>query len=418
MLSIILILNALLYIFTLIIFIIKKRYSILGGVILLLYSISATGCIFLFNHPLSEGLYETISIFPFIYLYVALLIVFYPILRLNEKQIILQKTPLGLEIACVITCIPILVNIIFNSSTFINNITEIITDPLGGANLYANTAYVNRDYAGHRGINILGVSSGISSFFVLFFLSYYLTIKKQKRYITICLAISSFFAIFWGIQGGSRGFIKVFVINFAWFLFMSKFYSKIIKKYIKVLLIFCSFIAFFLFLAITTSRFFSEQKTIYYDYPFLSYASQSFLNFNNYGLNPGGCRYGDRTACLFKILLLDSQTRSFQDRIDKYDYMRIAENSYYTFVADFTLDYTPYFAILLFIGISFVFKKLIGKHNKFSIQNLLSLYMLFILCTYGYSLYPYSDIGGNLKIISFIFIYVYFSILNKKRIYG
>ena len=78
------------------------------------------------------------------------------------------------------------------------------------------------------------------------------------------------------------------------------------------------------------------------------YYGQSFLNFNNYGLDAGGIRYGDRTANFFKSFLFDDVPHNFVERREKYSHLKIDDYYFYTFVGDFTIDYGPILAVLLF----------------------------------------------------------------------
>ena len=50
---------------------------------------------------------------------------------------------------------------------------------------------------------------------------------------------------------------------------------------------------------------------------------ESFLFFNNYGLDADGIRYGDRTANLFKQIIWDDTPHNYMERRDKYPHLKI-----------------------------------------------------------------------------------------------
>ena len=84
----ILIFNILLYVVTFIIYIRKNRLFSLGAGVLFLYSMSAYMSLELYNNPLSN--LEKPTIGPFVYLYVFLLLFFYPLMRFDVNRIDFQ----------------------------------------------------------------------------------------------------------------------------------------------------------------------------------------------------------------------------------------------------------------------------------------------------------------------------------------
>jgi hypothetical protein len=134
-------------------------------------------------------------------------------------------------------------------------------------------------------------------------------------------------------------------------------------------------------------------------YSLQSYASQSFLNFNNYGLDAGGTREGDRTATLFKKMLGFRTANNYQERRQMYSHMKMNDAIFYTFIGDFTLDYGPQWAFVILLICSLLFMKALSTKRNYDFAQLLLFFLLYQICMTGFTLFTYSSFGGNLKLI-------------------
>jgi oligosaccharide repeat unit polymerase len=162
--------------------------------------------------------------------------------------------------------------------------------------------------------------------------------------------------------------------------------------------------------AITLSRFDQRQggavgSVVYY-------IGQANLNFNNYGLDAGGIRHGDRTINLLKRVIDPYNTpKNFQERRDKYPDLKMDDNVFYTFVGDFTLDFGPWKTVLIFL----IFNMLVviatrartddqGKASL-AFHQLLLLYMVTCIAMQGgFWLFGYADTAG-LRLIALLMLY-------------
>jgi hypothetical protein len=151
------------------------------------------------------------------------------------------------------------------------------------------------------------------------------------------------------------------------------------------------------------------------------YAGQENLYFNNFGLNNNGIRYGDRTIPLYKRMVgFYNVPKNFWDRRQKYPNLKINDEVFYTFVGDFTFDFGPIIATLIIIGFSlFVLKKTKVRNGRILFHQLILLHFVMIVCMMGgLKLYPFSDVGGNLQLLVYVFAYIVFRLdfdLNLKK---
>ena len=115
----ILIVNSLLYIVTFAIYQKRTKTFQLGSFVLLFYSLISIGSIFLYNID-SVWTFEEITVFPLIYLYIVLMISFYPVLKFSNKGICDIKMPDGIAMN-VISIIVIILYLCFFFQTILSN---------------------------------------------------------------------------------------------------------------------------------------------------------------------------------------------------------------------------------------------------------------------------------------------------------
>jgi oligosaccharide repeat unit polymerase len=395
---------------TIILYHIKKKIIDAGSVLLFTYLIYSVTSLLLYNSPFYH--FDRIRLFPFIYLFLILLLVFWPILKFNANKIEeIQKIPsIYLSIFSLIFIIASLVQLPEIISEFVLSIRKLLTTSSGGLDLY------NKSMAGSRSIGdgkISNLASIISNAFgnfgiLLFF--YYLTRKKRNKLILIGLFISSIISLLFNVSLGQRGPIletlfSMIITYFALRRFLQPKVNRIIKI-VGVSLLLASSIPI---TALTISRFENNSKgsmaSVYF------YGGQENLYFNMYGLDNGGIRYGDRTFPLFKrILGFENVPENFMERRDKYPHLKMSDENFYTFVGDFTLDFGPIIATLIFLFFTlFVIIKTKIRNGIIRFHQLILLHFVMSVCMLGgMKLYPFSDVGGNLQLIVYFAAYMFF----------
>lgn len=417
--NILLIAYIIIWLITLIIYQRRRKYFGAGSVLLVYYLSMAIVSFFLFNHPYSDGNYEDLKLFPFLYLYFMLLLASIPVLKYKEQEIvkIQQPSKLFLNIICTIIILASLFQIVSIISGFQVGLSKMLVDNSAGADLYMDTLS-NYDEAGDGQIkNLPSIISNIFSDFSILLLFYYLTIKERSKFIVGGLIVAVLLSILSSIAVGLRGTTVILCFTaLITFIGLRQFMMEKMRKKIKRIGVIILVLISLPIMLITISRF--DTVSTEDDYAFYSmewYYGQAFLNFNNYGIDANGIRYGDRTASLFKQIIWNDVPKNYLERRDKYSDMKIDESDFYTFVGDFTLDYGPIISLFLFIvtAIYFTYKTHIFDQTILFHQLIIVYFFMCVCVQGGMDLFTYADVGGNLKIIGFILMYFWFKIDYK-----
>ena len=352
-----------------------------------------------------------LKVFPFIYLFLMLLVGLLPILRFRTASNVTIQQP-SMSLLNVFCCIFIFSTLIHFPSAIVDvadGFSKIMYSSTGGMELYEETLDANAD-AGHSISNLAAVVSNAFAQVGFLLTIYYLTLDNKSRWVTIGLFISCLMKMLNGVATGQRGAIvePLLVMAATFFLlkdYMKPVYKKIALRIGVVLVILLSIPVAF----ITISRFDNSVsdplESTYY------YLGVENINFNNYALDDNGIRYGDRTVPLFKRMVgFKNVPKNFFERREKYPHLKINDNSFITYVGDIAIDYGPYSTVIIIIVLSLLFVRTTKIRNKeYKFHQLLLVHFWLYLCVIGgVKLFPYADTGGNLKIIVMIISYFIF----------
>jgi oligosaccharide repeat unit polymerase len=261
---------------------------------------------------------------------------------------------------------------------------------------------------GRDGIHFFSVIQGLCMFLTPLTLLYYLTLDKKKKLVVIGLLVASVLNVLSSASTGARGEIVfqslIFILLFSFF---SKFMDAKIKRIIIIVFVIMGVLLLFTFLLITLYKF-GYYGDNYIVYSIYNYFSQSFLNFNNYGLDADGIRYGTRSATLITSFLIPSSPINYSERIAAFSNMKLNESNFYTFIGEFTLDYGPYMTIIIFVLFYFFIRKKLQLKGIVPFYKLFPMYFIIKIFAAGWTLYPFCNMGGNLQIITLIIVYLYF----------
>lgn len=357
---------------------------------------------------------KPIHLFPFIYLFIMLLLATSTVLQYDVRKIsgIQQPNSLFLLIVSLFFVVPTLIHSPSTISHIQEGIVKMMVDSRAGNEMYREA--IERSYeSGTGGIsNIMAIFS--SAFYNLGVLLtfYYLTLPKRNKWLSAALILSTLIGLLVYVSLGQRGgvILRLFTVIVTYFAFKSYYPQKVQKilKYAGVVVVVLVSVPIVL---ITLSRFGSEEGSSFDSA--LQYAGQENINFNNYALDDGGIRYGDRTAPLFKKMLgFHNVPDNYWQRRDKYPHLKMDDDVFYTFVGDFTIDYGPIIAVVLFLIFTPLFlnaTKVKGKRIKFH-QLILVHFVMCICAQGGMSLFSFSDTAGNLQIIVVVIAYFLFKI--------
>ncbi len=405
--------NIVFYIFLWIVTIIayqkKKKHFDAGSLILSSFLLYSVASLLLYDSPFYT--FNDIHIFPFIYLYLMFMLAVSPILKYNDNKIkeIQKPNTILLNTVSIIFIISSLAQFPTIISNFSNSIINLLINESGGQELY-NEAMSNSYETGGGISNLSAIFSGAFSNIGILLLFYYLTLKKYNKLILIGLLLSCIAILLSYITLGQRGLIMELVFSMIITYFaLKKFFQPKIKKIMKIVGVFLLIVTAVPTIALTNSRFGDtvggSQSSVYF------YVGQAPLYFNNYGLDNGGIRYGDRTFPLFKRMLgIDNVPNNFWDRREKYRNLKINDEVFTSFVGDFTLDYGPFAATLMFLVFTLFALKITKIHNRrILFHQLILLHFVMCVCFLGgLKLYTFSDVGGNLQLIVYFFIFILF----------
>lgn len=371
-----------------------------------------------------EYRFNEITLFPFVYLYISLYITSYPVRKYSTSNIQYIKEPSKLlnNTVCAIFIVSTLIYFPSTISKFKEGIILIMID--GTSELY-NLSLEGAYKSGTGGItNLFAIFSEAFSTVGILFLFTILTKKKYNKLILLGLILSILSGIMTYISMGQRGgvfarIITLLVTYFAFKRFLSDRINRVVKKCIIVL----SILIIILVAVMTISRFSTSTTnplaSTYY------YIGQENLYFNNYGLDNNGIRYGDRTVPLFKQMMGLEAPNNFIERRAKYPNLKINDEVFISYIGDFTLDYGPFLAMIIFILFSvWATSRLIIKNKTIYFHQLVLVHFVMTMCAQGgLFLFSFGDIAGNLKIIVYVIVYVwskleFLSRTNNANSYG
>ena len=395
----------------------KRRIIDAGSLLLLSYTAYAVLSYLFFNDKseFSSG-FTDLSLFPFVYLFIMLMMASAPVLRFDARKVKQISSP-HKNVVYVSFFMFAFFSLLSFPST-ISNIREgimlIMLESSGGLEL-VNERMEIADTFGHGGLAHLPtvIASAFSNIgiFMMFFL---LTSKKKSKLIIGGFALSIVLSIFSSVATGSRGGpIDIMLIVVATFFMFKYFYSDTIKRWTKKIGLIIIIALAIPIVAITISRFGEANSSS----SVLRYTGLGNLNFNKYALDDNGIRYGDRTVPLFKRMMgFDNVPHNYVERRMKYPKLKINDETFCTFVGDFTIDYGPVLAFLIFL-LFFIWtsSKLRIQGGSIGFRQLLLIHFALCVCIQGgMSLFSFADVGGNLKIIAYFLVLVYSKLMESK----
>ncbi len=380
-----------------------------GSIVIVFYIIYGVFSIMTLNDPLFSIAFNPLKPFPYIYLYVMMVIALSPIVIhhcSHNSEIEDPHTRILFFISIIIIACSIILMPKIISETG-NGIVSIFTDPSAGKEAYMEQVEGAEGSGGAiRNLPAIIFNALIDVAVFIFF--YLLTLKKKNIWILSGLLFSFAVNFLMCISQGQRGGLVISLLTLiGGYMLFRRYMSERINRISRNIGIFMSLLVSLPIIFITISRFDGESGGVG---GFVNwYVGQGSLYFNNYGLDPGGCRNGDRTISFFKRFVAPSTPKNFVERRDKYHNMEINDNFFSTFVGDFTLDFGPIGAFIIFIVFNTLIIGLtIERTQQIKLYKLLLLY--FSLCISlqgGMTLFSYSDVSGNLRILNYLLLYTY-----------
>lgn len=253
----------------------------------------------------------------------------------------------------------------------------------------------------HSSINILAVLRGMTCHLGIFMTMFYFTTRKRNKCLSVCLIICLIISPLSSITTASRGDLArtLLIILFSYLIFRKQYEEKLRRRISIILMSFMGIIIVALS-AITISRFTrSYMADDYLSYSLLSYLGQPILNFND-AISNSVLRNGDRVFPLFKMLFFPDGSYTYAARMDAYPNMIVDESDFTTYLGELVLDFGVLGAFVLLTLFS-VFLIQIGpkRYNRVTLSELIVVYIVVYNISSGWTLSPFSDISGNLKLV-------------------
>ncbi|MBQ6210905.1 MAG: oligosaccharide repeat unit polymerase [Prevotella sp.] len=386
-----------------------KNHSIdAGTAIISSYVVYAAFSLLSLNDTFFVIAYNPLKLFPYIYLYVMLMIALSPTIYHHlhpPKSIVEPHTRILTVIACIVIIMAIL-QIPDVISNFGSGILKLFIDSDAGNDAYMEQVEGVIDSGKTIG-NIPAIIFNALYDLSIFICFYFMTLRNKNYWIIGGLLFCIILGIIVGItQGGRSNIIMCVVTILIGYMLFRKYISQRINRLFRLIGIFSLVVIAFPVIAITMSRF-GENKI---DVGAIMnwYIGQGSLYFNNYGLDAGGIRNGDRTIYLVKRAIDPETPKNYMERREKYHQLKIDDYYFYTFVGDFTIDFGPIPAFVIFV----VFNTMIllairPRDGTMQLYQLLLLYFTMCICMQGgMYLFFYSDFWG-MRIIVTLLLYVY-----------
>lgn len=394
----------------------KESLSVFVVAFYVLYSVLA---VFLYNNSYYGSDYNKVELLPYIYLFVAIAITLRPIIKFDKAQVsgLVQPNQLWINrfaYGLIFLALFLLPSAVLDLQ---NGITLLLLNPSGGSDLYTDA----------HGLEIAKKSIADIPRFVFYMFSdigvlvffYFLTQKNINKKILLGLSVCMIYNILRPISLGLRtdAVMTLFSIS-AGYMLMRRWIPKQRRRIATIVGSTIGGLFISLLVILTLSRFSNRSEGAMGEN--LSYIAQSSLNFNNYGLDAGGIRYGDRTLRIYKeILGFENVPSGIVDRRNKYSKMKMNDSVFYTYVGDFTLDFGPFAAVIILILMSCALTSITRvRMGVISFSQLLVIFLaLLIPLQGGMYLFTFSD-GGNYTLAAFAFCAIFFNIVsgNKQNI--
>ncbi|MBO6078448.1 MAG: oligosaccharide repeat unit polymerase [Bacteroidaceae bacterium] len=410
--NILVVLYFLLWVVTFILYHRKFRNLDGGSVIIGSYFCYAFFSILTLNNPITLWDYydyHHLTVFPFIYLFVMLIIALSPAIRYHNNPASQIEAPSSL-ILYVLSAIIILSALVLFPNVIANlgdGLIKLLTDTDAGKDAYEEQLKNAADSGSGIG-NIPAIIFNALSEIAIFLFFYFLTLKRKNVWLVAGLGFAIMVAVLQPIMAGQRSLVIYTVLTvILGFFFFKQFFSDVLRKVMRYIGIIGIGLTMIPVIAITVSRFSQYRQSTVTDYVNW-YIGQGNIYFNNYALDDNGIRYGDRTLNLVKRVISSNASDNFVERRDTFSNLYVNDDIFTTFVGDFAIDYGPVLAFLIFVVFNaWVLFRTRVQDGKIKIQQAILLYFTMCVCMQGgMTLFTFAD-TANLKMFCMFALYFY-----------
>ena len=408
--------NASVYTLTLLIYYIKNKSFNVGAFLLSLYAITAWASVLFYNHKWFVGsIHDSqMTIEPFVYLYVVLMLFFYPFLKYNGNEItsievpnsakfnLIVKTFTLLQIFVILILLPSVQNVI--NSTSLSDSRDLV---YGESILWFNNISLLNQIFNYV-IGLMPISFGLS-FYAFFIMPNKNHWHRIYFFSTILLNVVNGFAI----VSRSETLFLILVLACLFLLFrnfLSKEKVNKVKKWTLIIII--PFILFFI--AVSQSRFGDLTNFMLY-----KYAGENYINFN--GLmyhNLNGTTNGEAYFPLVKRFLGEKEHRTIAH--EKWDFIETETDVpgyiFYTFAGALCFEFGKLGVFMIAVVFSLIAGRILKNTDSISITKLLFFSVCIYMLVCGIFLFKLQGLQGNLSIFFMILLMIYFKVGKSEEV--
>lgn len=410
------IINALAYIILFAWFWNKDRTLNLRTFITLLYAGSAICSPYVY-HAIDEIFYNKVQIghltfWPFVYLLAMYLLVLSPLFHRNIQQI-KQFDFLNPRLLNTLTWVIVgvygitiafstmQISDLFSMDKLMQNYAETVNNTIDGFRVEVSTIE-----------QITSIIKGATTDIVLLLLAYHILNRHKAGLVAMTLCLG--YDVLYSLSIGQRAAILEVILSVIFiFLVTRQAMEERTRRRFSIAIISFGAIAVLAFGTLTFARF-NERDNSVADYV-LTYYSESWYVFNNHGLDPGGCRYGDFSAPLVRKIMGKPCTKTMFDSIDTFTTMRTNCSIFNTVVGDFTMDFGVLWTTVILILYALIMHRALrdADEENFLFAQLIIVIIAWRIASTGFIAFSYRGIGGNLQLVSDILFYF---ILRRKYV--
>ena len=360
------------------------------------------------NDPLFSSAFYPLTAFPYVYLFGMLLLALSPVIFIHTHQVKGIENPhtriLAIISIIIIGCSILLIPKIIDN--FSSGIVKLFIDSDAGKDAYAELSEGAED-VGSGISNIPAILYNMFADVAVFIFFYFLTQKEKKRWLIISLFFAMAIGILLPIMQGSRSNVILALLTIiVGYMMFRQYIEKKLNRLIQIVGISFVIVISLPVVAITVSRFDNLVGSIggFFNW----YVGQGSLYFNNFALDAGGTRNGDRTFNLVKRIIDSDTPKNYVERREKYHNLNVDDDIFTTFVGDFVIDFGPYLAVVIFLVFNlYVIYQIRPRDGTLRLHQVFLLFFVECICMQGgMYLFAYSD-AGNLRILVAIALYAY-----------
>ena len=384
------VLNAVAYLFSLLMYQRKKKDIDVGTFIYALFALSSIGSVWYYSHDNMDIYYPNITFLPFLYLWIMINICIFPMSKLNFKKL-RSIDDRGVEAFLNLFSIFLVVFSVLPFLALISkfSIYDLVGDSLG--EMYE----ANIDKAGYYFSGISKISYSLIRRFgdiAIVLLFYQLTKKRRKKWLVLGLLLSNAFFFLFSLVSGSRGgmLATLFVIVAMGLLLKNVFEASLFLK-LKKIAILVTIIIGLMVILISVSRFnysiAESSSTATLDRWISQYIGEGMIRFNNDLWYIDRTMKGSQNFYYIKSLIGNGDIGLYQSEMTKFEgLLGLPVNVFYTFIGDFYLDFGLIGTFFLVLCFSVFYSRLLCcSSGRISISQLILLAICFHMLSFGFA---------------------------------